>query len=341
MSRVVNGNPTVAPAIREKVLATIASLGWKPNAVAQSMRTASTNTIGCVFSDIRNPLYSWIIKSAEETLAAQGYTLMVASSNGSTAREIELIELFVRRRIDGLILSLTNDTMPEVAEAIADANVPTVLVERDLPLNVGVVGTDHRGGIKQATEFLMALGHRRIALITGGSMNRAGRERTAGFKEAYAAAGLPLDPTLLRLESLEESYAFRETQTLMCLPEPPTAIIAAGNQLLAGVLRAAHLRNIRIPEELSIVSSGDTDLASLATPPVTVLRWDLTAVGQEAGLMVLNRLRLGEAVWPQRIDVPIELIVRQSCCPPRTRPLRGLATTEASTDGAAMAPPAP
>src|SRR3974390_2636337 len=289
VSRVVN-RKTVAPDVKHRVEAAIAALGWSPNAVAQSMRTASTRMIGCIFSDIRNPLYNNIIKGAEEALSAQGYVLMVASSGENPAREAALIELFARRRADGLLLSLADESSQPVIDAIAAAKVPTVLVERDLPLEAVSVGTDHRAGMKRATEYLISLGHRRIALITGGQKNRAGRERLLGYMDAMRDAGLTVDQDLLRLDSLSSHYAFNETQHLLGLTNPPTAIISGGSQMLAGVLRAARLKRVSIPDELSVINSGDTELAELATPPVTVIRWNLEAVGREGAAILLKMI---------------------------------------------------
>jgi LacI family transcriptional regulator len=320
VSRVVNRNPTVAPEAKRRVEAAIAHLGWSPNAVAQSMRTASTRMIGCIFSDIRNPLYTSIIKGAEEALSAQGYVLMIASSHESSERETALIDLFARRRADGLLLSLADETSQPVIDAISAAKVPTVLVERDLPLDVASVGTDHRAGMKRATQYLISLGHQRIALITGGQNNRAGRERLRGYIDAMQEAGINVNQDLLRLDSLSSNYAFNETQYLLGLAVPPTAIISGGNQMLAGVLRAARLKGITIPTQLSVINSGDTELAELATPPVTVIRWDLEAVGREGATLLIKMMTRTVAKNLGRIELPNEIILRESCAPPRTDP---------------------
>jgi LacI family transcriptional regulator len=124
-------------------------------------------------------------------------------------------------------------------------------------------------------------------------------------------------PEMLRLESLSSEYAFSETQALLSMENPPTAIIAGGNLMLAGVLRATHMLNVKIPRGLSIICSGDTELAELATPPVTAVRWDLGAVGREAVKLLIGRLE-GALVPPRtRIEVPNEIVLRKSCASPR------------------------
>jgi LacI family transcriptional regulator len=317
VSRVINAHPAVAADVRNKVLAAIQSLGWQPNAVARSMRTASTRTIGCIFADVRNPLYASIIQGAEQAFAESGYTLMVASSGGDSSREAKLIQLFASRRADGLILSNADEEDKNITAAITASGLPTVLVERNLPIEAYSVGTDHRGGMRRAVEYLFSLGHERIALITGGQRTRAGRERLGGYVDAHRAARITPPSEMLRLESLSSDYAFSETQALLKMKSPPTAIIAGGNDMLAGVLRATHLLNVRIPRDLSIVCSGDTELAELATPPVTAIRWDLGAVGREAAKLLIRRLGDGPAPGYARIEIPNEIVLRKSCAPIR------------------------
>jgi LacI family transcriptional regulator len=316
VSRVANGHPAVRAEVRERVVRSMERLGWRPNAIARSMRTATTRVIGSLFADVRNPLYAAIIKSAEEHLSAAGYTLVVANSDGSVEREAAILRLFAQRRVDGMLLCVSDDRDRSLQEAAAEAGVPVVLVERDMP-DTDAVHTDHAGGVRSAAAHLISLGHRRIGLITGGPGNRTGREKVRGFLRAFAEAGLPEDGALVRAESLSLDYAFSQTQRLLDLPSPPTAIIAGGNLMLAGVLRAVRLRELRVPEDLSLVSTGDTELAELATPPVTVVRWDLSAVGRHAAELLLSRLSGEAPTLPRRVQIPTEVVLRASCASPK------------------------
>ena len=189
------------------------------------------------------------------------------------------------------------------------------MIEGDSPLDLCSVGTDHYVGMRRATESLINLGHTRIALITGGPRTRAGRERLRGLVAAFEAANLPLDPAMLRLESFAPEYGFRETQALLSLPSPPTALIARGNQLLASVLHAVRLKGLDVPRDLSIISSGDTELAQLATPSITIIRWDLGAVGCEAANLMIKLLRGDAPSGKLRVEVRNELVMRESCAP--------------------------
>ena len=315
VSRVTSNNPTVQPAVRARVLSAIGRLGYRPNAVAQSMRTAETKLIGCVVSDFSNPLYSAILKSAEAVLSEQGYTLVIASSDERIDREVLLIETFARRRVDGLIAVLSDEEDPRLLHALRDAAIPLLLMERDMDAHADAIATDHSGGTRRATEYLLSLGHRRIALVTGRLATRSGRDRVAGYRAAHAAGGVRVDDALIRCESLTTSFAFTETQRLFSLSEPPTAIIAGGNLMLAGVLRALGILGRAVPSNVSVLSSGDTELAELASPPVTVIRWNLAEFGREAAELILHRLQNRNAP-ARRVVVPCELVLRKSCAPP-------------------------
>ena len=316
VSRVTSNNPAVQPDLRAHVLSVIKRLGYRPNPIAQSMRTAETKLIGCVVSDFSNPLYSAILKSAETTLLDEGYTLVIASSDNRIDREVQIIETLARRRVDGLMAVLSDERAPQLIQALGEAAIPLLMMERDMDVPGDLIATDHLGGTQRATEYLLSLGHRRIALITGSTSTRSGRDRAAGYRAAHAARDVAVDEALVRCESLTTAFAFKETQRLLTAPEPPTAVIAGGNMMLAGVLRALGVLECRVPADVSVVSSGDTELAELAAPPVTVIRWDLVEFGREAAKLMLHRLRNRDAA-PRRIVVPCSLVVRGSCAPLR------------------------
>lgn len=316
VSRVVNGAPTVKAEARERVNRAIAELGWSPSVAAQAMRGVSTRMVGFIFSDIRNPLYAAMVKGAEDVFTQNGYLLVVASSDGDPEREMALIDLFSRRKAEGLLFTVEQESHAGVRKSLAVVRILTVLLERELSPAVAAVGADHYSGTRQAVEYLLGLGHRRIALLSGGRNNRVGRDRLRGVMDAHRAAGVTLDESLLRVESFSSDYAFRQTQLLLSLPQPPTALIAAGMHLLSGVLPAVRMKGLRIPQDLSLIASNDSPLAQLATPSISVIRYDAYALGREAALLLLHKLKAGEDAQEVRVEVPTELLIRESCAAP-------------------------
>jgi len=314
VSRVANANPTVDPALRGKVQVAIRSLAYRPSAVAQSMRTAETRLIGCLLSDIGNPLYAAVLRSAETVLAPAGYTLLVASTDDVIAREIALVALFASRRVDALVAVPSRERNPKLLAALRDAAVPLVMMEREMALPADSIATDHHGSMREATAHLLALGHRRIALVTGSLETRSGRDRVGGYQAALAEQGVAYNAALVRGHSLSSDYAFAETRRWFVGRNRPTAVIAGGDRLLTGVLRALASLGRAVPEEASVISSGDTELAELAAPSITVTRWDLAAFGRTLAEMLLARLRDRDAP-PRSMVLPTELVVRQSTAP--------------------------
>jgi LacI family transcriptional regulator len=325
VSRVANKHPSVKPLVRQKVEAAIKKTGWQPNTIAQSMRTAATKTIGCILPNSINPLFSAVIKGAEETLREHGYVLIVANSNGDAEFEPELLSLILNRRVDGLLLAHSNEFDARMLDAIEHARIPIVLVEREYPRTLDSVVSDQRGGLLLATEHLFAFGHQRIALLTGNPASRPGRERHRGFVEAHQQANIKVHPELLRLSSLAREYAYQEIQNLMRADNPPTAIITGGNVMLAGALHAINLMGIRVPEDVSLIAVGDTDLAELASPSITAVRWDLEGIGRDAANILIKRInRSTDALLdaPTHTIIPTEIVLRRSCAAPSQRSKR-------------------
>ncbi len=316
VSRVVNGVPNVSPAVRAKVQHAIDKLGWKPSMVAQNMRGQASRMIGFIFSDLENPLYASMIKGAEDVLTQAGYLLIVGSSNDRPEQECSLINLFDQRQADGLIFTITDEGNPAVLESLAGARFPVVMLERDVSVDTaGAVIADHYEGTLHATRHLLNLGHRRIALLAGGRYNRVGRDRLRGFMDAHREQDVELDPRLLRVDEgiAEDAFGFRHTQLLLSMQEPATAILALGRHLLRGVLSACRAKGVRIPQDLSLITTNDSELAELAQPAVTVIRYSAYDLGREAAHLLLQRLASRDNWSFSRIHVPTELVLRDSC----------------------------
>jgi LacI family transcriptional regulator len=319
VSRVVNGHPAVDPATRLRVLKVMAELDFTPDALAQSLRTQVTRTIGFVVPDISNPLWAQILRSASKTLHTQGYSVMVASTNGERTLELDVLAHVARRRMDAFLLTLDSPLDAELQRGLEQLAAPVVVMERDLGEPWNTVVTDHGGGAYAATRYLIGLGHRRIALVTAQPGVRPSAVRIRGYRRAHEEAGLPVDAGLVRCGTFQPEFGFHETSRLLSQQEPPTAVIAGGTQLLPGVLRAASLQGIAIPQEVSVVGCGDTDLAQLTRPAVTVVSSAPTSVGLVAAETLLRILAGSDDGKPSHVVLPTELILRDSCAPPNPR----------------------
>lgn len=315
VSRVLNNNSSVRTPVQRRVRDAVDRLGYKPNAIARSMRTKATHAIGFIIPDICNPIFATIMRAAEEILIESGYFMMLANTDLNPTREVEIIEVFAQRRIDALIMAVSTENNPNLIRATAMLETPVVMLNRELSKNFDAVLIDDFNGVRQATEYLIQLGHKRIGLITAGEEINPGRQRASGFRKALSSAGMPVDESLIRTGTFEID-GYREAFAIFDSKKPPSAIIS-GNQVLVGVLRALRQMERRIPEDVSLISCDDTYLAELTVPALTVLDRSLVETGRMAARLVLQHLRSESPLEPQRIVLPTRLITRNSCGPPK------------------------
>lgn len=311
-SRALNRAGRVSEEAIAAVTKAARQLGYEPDAVAQSMRTRSTGVVGLLVSDFSNPLYARMIKAVEANMQAAGYTLLLANTLNDAKRERSLIDTFRRRRVDGLILGPCEREAPELL-ANLQAELPVIAMDRDFDISGSGAHVDHYHGALQATRYLLNLGHTRIALMTTGDQLRPGRERIAGFEDAFRERGLTAEPRLIRTEPSSMEYAFSEALALLSTPEAPTAFMCLGTRILAGVLQALRHSGRSVPDDASVISIGDTDLSQLFSPAITSLTWDFDAVGAALAQLLLKRLDGGSDIEPERVLLTMQLVLRESC----------------------------
>jgi LacI family transcriptional regulator len=317
VSRSLNAPDTVKPDTLGKVRAAIQSLGFQPDFRAQNMRRRNTMTVGFVIDDIANPWHASCFKAVDTEMREKGFSLYLVSTNGRASDEAAAIDMLQHGRADGVIMTINNEQDARTIKRLKELRIPSVLLDRDIPLDIDAVLTEHATGLRQATNYLIELGHRRIALITAGHDIRPGRERVRGFVEAFERAGLPVPRDLIRSQSLSADYGFREATTLLHMSERPTAIIAAGNRILVGVLRAMQQQGVSVPNDMSLIACDRSDVAMLYPGPITLIDRPVEDIGRTAAHLLLERLG-GHSDRPaQRISFPTHLIMGGSCLPVR------------------------
>ncbi|MGE0846617.1 MAG: LacI family DNA-binding transcriptional regulator [Flavobacteriaceae bacterium] len=314
VSRVINKKSSVQAEIKSRVQKAMDSLGYVPDAVAQSMRSQATMAVGCMVSNVSNPLFASAVSAAEQVFHRSGYTMILTNSQDSAIREKEILSLFSRRRLDGLICTVSNESDRELTSRLQSPDMPVVLLERVVDCPVDSVSTDHHGGALQAFNYLHALGHRRIGLITVTEAALPGRDRVKAYREVHRMAGIPYDPTLVATHGFSAEYGYRTGYEMLTSENPPTALVAGANQMV-GVLKAVRVLGLQIPRDLSLISFGDTDLAELFTPPLTVVRWGTHQVGATAAEILISRLTRTARKGPLKLVLPAELMLRGSCGP--------------------------
>lgn len=312
-SRVINGVPNVEESNRIRVLDAIKQLGFVPSRAAREVKSKRSREIGVIIRDITIPVLAGFVKAAQGVFEEAGYVLLISGAEDRREREIELLERFLRRQVEGLVMVTSAEGDKELAEARRRLGLPIVLFDRDSDDVDDCLLVEHDEGTRQATSHLLRLGHRRILHITGRVTTHPARSRVHGYKQAFTDADIPLVPELMRSTGFDASSAFREASALLEGKAPPTAIIAGGIDMLPGILKAIRSRRLRIPQDISVVASGDSDLALLATPSISVVRWDYVEMGITCAHLLLERINAQGELAQRKIRFATEFVVRDSC----------------------------
>jgi LacI family transcriptional regulator len=315
VSKVFNNHKGVKPVNFGKVQAAVRQLNFKPNDVARSMRTKSSRMIGCMVTTVNNPVAGQMIQGAENILRQAGYALLLSANHHVEEDEATILNVFKARRAEGVILTVTRDQAPETKSRLRDLSIPTVLWERDSGPDFDAALTDHAYGAEVAASHLLALGHRRIAIIAGYQETWTGREQLRGYQAAFAAASVTIEDELI---SYTDSFDLGRIYALFQLAKPPTALIVnVHNAALA--LRAANKLGRSAPRDFSVVSIGDSEELEVFAPPITAVRGDGAAIGAAAARLILDRLSGSPPKESRRVVVPMELIIRNSTAPPSSK----------------------
>jgi LacI family transcriptional regulator len=318
VSRVINDKASVGDDLRERVRAASAALGFTPNPAAQGIRSRSTRAVGLMVSDLSNPLFAATVSAASEVLYRAGYQMILANSRDEPAMDREIVTLFQQRRFDGMILTLAREDDPTMLKLLAGP-MPIVLYERESSLPLDRVCTDHYGGSMQAVSYLLKQGHKRIGLVTVTQAALPGRARGQAYVAAHKQAGITVDPALMSFDGFLPDAGYSAAYRMLVSNRPPTAIVAGANQM-NGVLKAVRTLELDVPRQLSLIQIGDTDVAKLYQPPLTVVRWEFSKVGAAAAELLIARLSgtMNEGE-PRHVVLPVELVLRHSCAPPARR----------------------
>lgn len=311
----VNGHPSVTEAKKRAVLKVIEELGYQPDAAAQSLRRGTNRTLGVIIPDLRNPFFAELVQRIELRAKERGYSVLFASSDEQADSEAELITNLARRKVEGVVLVPSNR-----AETIANPDgVRLIVVDRRIAGHP-FVGADHRAGARLAAEYLVSLGHKRIACISGPENSVVARERLAGFMDVMAGrlAETGLDPASLVISAPFDYEGGREAADVLLADTgmKPSAIFACSDQQAIGVLRAAFDRRLSIPNELSVVGFDGILISDLVAPRLTTATQPLELIANCATDLLIG----GEPLDATASNIfPCAMALRETCAPPLFR----------------------
>lgn len=309
VSKVLNNTGSIAEKTRQRVRETMQELNYQPSVVASVKKRIQT--IGLLIPSISNPFMAEVARSIEDHVKKFGFSLMVCSTDNNLDNEIEYISILQQKYVDGIIIATGLKNHGAIRELIND-EIPVALLSRDIPsLAVDTVLVDDFLGGYEAAQYLMSLGHRKIAMITESMNLSVVKARIQGYRQALEEAGLEYDEGLVLLNNTTFEAGKHATRELLSLPEPPTAIFASTEFLAIGAIKSARELGVHVPNDLSIVGFDDTILSTVCDPALTTIAQPIQEMGKRVVELLVEEIEKPKEI-KQRIVLSPKLVVRES-----------------------------
>jgi DNA-binding LacI/PurR family transcriptional regulator len=318
ISAALNNSDYVSAHMRSRIEEAIKDLGYRPNDLARGLRLQKTHSIAIVVPDLSNNFYIEVVRGAKDYSASANYTVLIGDSRESWEEERNYLDSFHRRRVDGVVRVPAIDAPGGKAKAVL-GNLPVVYADRHPTVRdtyVGRVGIDNRRAADSATRYLLSLGHREIGVIAGEASSGTSVDRLEGFAQALRSVKIRPDRSMIhRGHNDMESGHFHAMQ-LLTRAERPTAIFCMNNMMALGALAAIQEIGLACPEDISLLGFDDFYWATLLRPRLTVVRQPAREIGMIAARMLIDHIE-GRPSIPTPSLLATQLIVRDSCCPPK------------------------
>ncbi|CAG5016965.1 HTH-type transcriptional repressor CytR [Dyadobacter sp. CECT 9275] len=314
VSRVINSKTVVKGETELRVQKVIKQLGYRPNRVAQRLRTTNgaSKLIGLLIPDIQNPFYVDVIRGIEQYAYARNFAIVIGNFSQNEERQKFYIDILKSESVDAFIVA-PFPGMNDYVKELVEEGYAVVCIDRGLSnMDLDVVKVDNYQGAFDAVEHLVKVGHRRIGFISGNMQIPTTLERVSGYEAALTKNGIAIDREIIVGRNSDHTSGVELTAQLLDLPHPPTAIFTSNNLLTLGALETIHSRGLKIPEEIAILGFDDMYWSTSLNPPLTAVRQS----GFEIGRITIDLLyqRIMEPARPYvSIVLKTELMVRTSC----------------------------
>jgi LacI family transcriptional regulator len=317
VSRTINGSPAVSERLAKRVWAAVEQLNYFPNTHARTLVSGRSHLFGIIVENITNPFFPELIQSFEETAVAHGYEILVSSSNSDPAILTTCVRRMLERKVDGVAVLTFGEEEP-VLDQLAHHDVPMVLAEFQLDdPKAATIVMDYTTGIRAAVRHLAELGHRKIAFLAGPHKLHSALTRENDFRAAMQEVGLSIQLQWIIECDHTLKGGLAGFAQLQSLAESPTAILCSNDMTAIGVLRAAYMKGLRVPQDLSVVGLDDIDFAEFTLPPLTTIRLDRTELARAAFEALRQQVEdTGLEKVQREFLVSTSLVVRGSTAPP-------------------------
>jgi LacI family transcriptional regulator len=320
VSRVFNGYTDVSDSTRERVLEAARRLDYTPSAAARSLVRRRSQLIGVILNtgaehpDLQHPFFQDVLVSLKRAVGQAGYDLLVFATEqpGVDDGPHAYAKRIRHHGVDGAVLMGVDPRDPELRKLV-DLALPTVAIDLGVSgRRAGSIMSDNVHGARLAVRHLHALGHKRIATITGLTETDPGADRLLGYQQELAELGLPFEARYVLDGDFYAESGYNAMKVLLSLTEPPTAVFAASDLMAVGAIRAIEEAGLQVPDDVAIVGFDDIQIAPLVSPPLTTVRQDTGAMGAAAADALVAMIDDPDEL-PPALVLPVELVVRRSC----------------------------
>lgn len=312
VSRVINSTSYTSEGTKKRVEAAIRQLGYVPNTLARSLRSRRTCTLALVLTDITNPFWTTVARGAEDAASKAGFSMMLGNTDESEEKQARYLQALLEKQIDGILFVPVGNT-PAVIRMLKRQNVPVVVLDRRITGGkVDVVRCDSEGGAYKITKFLLSLGHRRIAVLSGPQSISTAEDRVQGYRRALAEQGVPIQPGLMQYGKFTVESGAEMADYMLKLSPRPTAIFAGNNFIAIGALKVMQEHHVRIPEDIALVGFDDLPANLTIDPFLTVARQPAYEMGSRAAELLLARLDGTAPRGYQEVVLPTEVEIHHS-----------------------------
>ena len=317
VSRTINGSPAVSERLSKRVWQAIEQLNYFPNTHARSLVSGRSRFLGIIVENITNPFFPELIQSFEEIAVAHGYEILVSSSNSDPVILANCVRRMLERKVEGVAV-LSFGAEEPVLDQLVHHDVPMVLAEFRLDdPKVSTILMDYNTGIRAAINHLAELGHRRIAFLAGPHTLHSAITRENDFRAAMEAAGLAIQKKWIIECDHTAKGGVAGYGKLQALATRPTAIVCSNDMTAIGVLRAAYMKGLRVPQDLSVIGLDDIDFAEFTLPPLTTIRLSRSDLAHAAFEALRQQAEDPNNPNMQReFLVSTSLVIRSSTAPP-------------------------
>lgn len=313
VSLVLQGSPLVNEATRAKVQAAIRDLGYVYNRGAANLRQSRSKIVGIVVNDLTNGFFAELAVGVDTVVQSAGFVQFLSNTGENPDRQREVIASMLEHGISGLIISPARGTTAADLKQVIASGIPVVVVVRSVSgAKTSSVVSDNRHGAMEAVQYLIDLGHRRIAFLGGFHDTGVFSERCAGYREALAKAGIEFDYDLIISSAPSRAGGIAAIERALIMPSPPTAALCMNDAVAFGVCDGLRARKVEPGADFAVVGFDDVIEARTGVPALTTVSVDPQGMGRKAAQLLLKQINSGE-IEAEAIVSPVRLVVRESC----------------------------